>query len=104
MRELECFNYKGFTNIQWVPFARAHTFKSSLRSFRDSQHWFWRRLNSDHQKERILRCLATVEQSFSLRVEDNGERQQRKKAETWMKLSIYPQEICQSPYYISSPK
>ena len=25
---------------------------------------------------------------------------QRKTAETWMKLSIYPQEIWQSPYYI----
>ena len=50
-----------------------------------------------------LSCLLnTKTRTFvnKIKAEDNGKIKQRKKAETWMKLFIDSQKVCQSPYDI----
>ena len=51
--------------------------------------------------DRVSNLLNTKTRIFvnKIKAEDNGKRQ-RKKAGKWMKLSINPQEIYQSPYDI----
>ena len=50
----------------------------------------------------LSNLLNTKTRTFvnKIKAEDNGKRNQRKKAETWMKLFIDPHEVCQSPYDI----
>ena len=52
--------------------------------------------------DRVSLLLNTKTRTFvnKIKEERNGKRRRTKKAETWLKLSIYPEEISQSPYDI----